>query len=104
MGTGWAVGSSLSYEFAAGNVPLLTENIVPVFPCWDKANDGDFAGNGLRQSGTGFASCGVAVKAEEYFLGVLAFRKKTVKGFSRNAAQGKIISFLPFMRIKADER
>ena len=57
------------YEFAAGNVPLLTENIVPVFSCRDKANDGDLAGNGLCQSGTGFASCGVAVKAEEHFLG-----------------------------------
>ena len=83
---------------------MLTENIVPVFPCRDKANDGDLAGNGLCQSGTGFASYGVAVKAEEYFLGVLAFRKKTVKGFSRNAAQGKIAPCLPVLRIKADER
>ena len=91
------------YEFAAGNVPLLTENIVPVFPCRDKANDGDLAGNVLRQSEAGFTSCGVAVKAEEYFSGVLAFRKKTVKGFARNAAQGKIISCLPILRIKADE-
>ena len=43
------------------------------------------------QSGTGFASCGVAVKAEEHFLGVLAFRKKTVKGFSRNGENIKAI-------------
>gem|GEM_PF-6088457 len=43
-------------------------------------------------------------KAEEHFLGVLAFRKKTVKGFSRNAAQGKIAPCLPVLRIKADER
>ena len=57
---------------------MLTENIVPVFPCRDKANDGDLAGNVLRQSEAGFTSCGVAVKAEEYFSGVLAFRKKTV--------------------------
>ena len=45
---------------------MLTENIVPVFPCRDKANDGDLAGNVLRQSEAGFTSCGVAVKAEEY--------------------------------------
>src|SRR5574344_175756 len=92
------------YEFVARNVLLLTENIVPVFPCRDKAHDGDLAGNGLCQSGTGFASCGVAVKAEEHFSGVLAFRKETVKGFARNAAQGKIISCLPILRIKADKR
>ena len=83
---------------------MLTENIVPVFPCRDKANDGDLAGNGLCQSGTGFASCGVAVKAEEHFSGVLAFRKETVKGFARNAAQRKIASALPILRIKADKR
>ena len=82
---------------------MLTENIVPVFPCRDKANDGDLAGNVLCQPGAGFTSCGVAVKAEEYFSGVLAFRKKTVKGFARNAAQGKIISCLPILRIKADK-
>ena len=82
---------------------MLAENIVPVFPCRDKANDGYLAGNGLCQSGTSFTSCGVAVKTEEYFLGVLAFRKKTVKSFARNAAQGKIISCLPILRIKADE-
>ena len=69
-----------------------------------KENDGDLAGNGLCQSGTGFASCGVAVKTEEHFSGVLAFRKETVKGFARNAAQGKIISCLPILRIKADKR
>ena len=56
------------------------------------------------QSGTGFASCGVAVKAEEHFSGVLAFRKETVKGFARNAAQRKIASALPILRIKADKR
>ena len=83
---------------------MLTENIVPVFPCRDKANDGDLAGNVLRQSEAGFTSCGVAVKAEEHFSGVLAFRKETVKGFARNAAQGKIISCLPILRIKADKR
>src|SRR5699024_3341216 len=94
----------LGYEFAAGNVPLLTENIVPVFPCRDKANDGDLAGNGLCQSGTGFASCGVAVKAEEHFSGVLAFRTETVRGFARNTAQGKIAPCLPVLRIKADKR
>ena len=44
------------------------------------------------------------VKAEEHFLGVLALRKKTVKGFARNAAQGKIAPCLPVLRIKADER
>jgi len=82
---------------------LLTENIVPVFPCRDKANDGDLAGNGLCQSCAGFISCGVAVKAEEHFSGVLAFRKKTVKGFARNAAQGKIAPCLPLLRIKADK-
>ena len=78
---------------------MLAENIVPVFPCRDKANDGYLAGNGLCQSGTSFISCGVAVKAEEHFLGVLALRKKTVKGFARNAAQGKIAPCLPVLRI-----
>ena len=56
----------------------------------DKENDGDLAGNVLCQPGAGFTSCGVAVKAEEHFSGVLAFRKETVKGFARNAAQRKI--------------
>ena len=82
---------------------MLTENIVPVFPCRDKANDGDLAGNVLCQPGAGFTSCGVAVKAEEHFSGVLAFRKKTVKGFARNAAQGKIAPCLPVLRVKADK-
>ena len=82
---------------------MLTENIVPVFPCRDKANDGDLAGNGLCQSCAGFISSGIAVKAEEHFSGVLAFRKKMVKGFARNAAQGKIAPCLPVLRIKADK-
>ncbi|MFR0839289.1 MAG: hypothetical protein ACLSHA_12245, partial [Neglectibacter timonensis] len=30
-------------------------------------------------------------------------RKKTVKGFARNAAQGKIAPCLPILRIKADK-
>ena len=29
---------------------MLTENIVPVFPCRDKANDGDLAGNRIKDS------------------------------------------------------
>ena len=82
---------------------MLTENIVPVFPYRDKANDGDLAGNVLCQPGAGFTSCGVAVKAEEHFSGVLAFRKETVKGFARNAAQGKVAPCLPVLRIKADK-
>ena len=36
-------------------------------------------------------------------MGVLAFRKKTVKSLARNAAQGKIISCLPILRIKGDK-
>ena len=102
MGTGWAVGSfsqrdCLGYEFAAGNVPLLTENIVPVFSCRDKANDGDLAGNVLCQPGAGFTSCGVAVKAEEHFSGVLAFRKKTGQGLclKRRPGQGSSLSASP---------
>ena len=57
----------------------------------------------LRQLRAGFTSCGVAVKAEEHFSGVLAFRNETVKGFARNAAQGKIASIFPVLRVKADK-
>ena len=83
---------------------MLTEDIVPVFPCRDKANDGDLAGNVLCQSGTGIASCGVAVKAEEQISGVLAFRQETERSVARDAAQGKLICSLPVLRIKADKR
>lgn len=55
------------------------------------------------KTGTGFASCGIAVQTEKYFLNVLAFREEAFQSPAGNAAQGDIAYRLPLLRIKADK-